>query len=722
MAKKSMYEIIKKQNGERFAKAIRNYDSGIFDVPHIDEIVKYAGHEAEPIMNYLVSLKKIRIEEMAVHMDPIALLKKAGYDAYVADTLAKQNAIKKYFARGEELCTFNDPYRFENYYIINAVHKDADKLKREDFLDPEREDKYGTSVISIQVLKDGGFISIKNRYNHTVENPDNTFNSNPDSIIPGLGDSIRHYFDVDFSSFDIPLPKNFVLVNNQICKYTSEVNNIYFGNDFYIQDGVITKLNTQFELMLGRGMILDLRTKTVKNIATDEPSGKFIEDAIKDKKIQLTNSLDGGKVLIAGGEKILEVRNGEISWLNTPNAEEINLNKFLQLRGTQDFSNVKILKIKEANFAARNSFGDVIFNPNADEIHFSGYMNIPKKRDFNFSNVKRLYVEQLNIEKLRLNPNADVLYMSNMTIPENHRLDFSGVKKLRLSVGYNFNVAETVVNNISLNPNAQEIKLSDMYLITNLILDNAGDIDLQSVKLDKKSKVNIGNVEKLNLESVTGLSGQLDFSHVNNLTITNIETTNITDLKLNPNANLVQMSFGPAYKNKNFFADKILNLTNVRNIHLNYIAGIKQLNTNPNAKSFSLSDVNNIGGTLNLGNVGNISISKSDLTGTDIKFNPNAYAITLTNVKGLRGVLDFSNVASLDLSGTDLSQVTDIKIHPNAHIVGEFSGLLGRMNQNAFINGISVIEQKRIEKEKLDKKVIAGELTKKSGFYIDNSL
>ncbi len=57
----SMYEIIKKQNGERFAKAIRNYDNGIFDIPNIDKIVRYAGRDAEPIMQYLISLKDVKI-------------------------------------------------------------------------------------------------------------------------------------------------------------------------------------------------------------------------------------------------------------------------------------------------------------------------------------------------------------------------------------------------------------------------------------------------------------------------------------------------------------------------------------------------------------------------------------------------------------------------------------------------------------------------------------
>ncbi|MDD3668995.1 MAG: hypothetical protein PHX68_01735 [Alphaproteobacteria bacterium] len=157
---KSTFEIIKKQNGERFAKAIRAYDSGIFDVPDLPAIVKYAGRDAEPIMAYLVSLKNIRIEEQTVSLPPIELLRQAGYDAEYADTLAKQNAIRKYFAPGEALCTFNDPTRYQKYHIINAVRKNVADIRRENFPRPQREDDYGTSVISIQVLKTGGFISI----------------------------------------------------------------------------------------------------------------------------------------------------------------------------------------------------------------------------------------------------------------------------------------------------------------------------------------------------------------------------------------------------------------------------------------------------------------------------------------------------------------------------------------------------------------------------------
>ncbi|MBQ8250631.1 MAG: hypothetical protein IJY92_01810 [Alphaproteobacteria bacterium] len=37
---KSVYDIIKRQNGEAFAKAIRRFDSGIFDIPNLPLFIK----------------------------------------------------------------------------------------------------------------------------------------------------------------------------------------------------------------------------------------------------------------------------------------------------------------------------------------------------------------------------------------------------------------------------------------------------------------------------------------------------------------------------------------------------------------------------------------------------------------------------------------------------------------------------------------------------------
>jgi len=344
MAEKSVFEQIKKQNGERFAKAIRGYDNGIFDIPGIVDIVKYAGHEAEPIMDYLESLKEIKIEETGVYQDPLTLLDAAGYDAYYVTNLEEQNRIQKYYADGEKLCTFHDPHRFENYHIINAVRKDVDQIRREDFRGREkREDEYGTSVLSIQILKEGGFISIKNRYNHTVNNPDNTFFSNPDLIIPGLANSLRHHFNTDFSSQKSQLPHNYTLVNDQIVHIHCEKDNIYFGSNFYVKDGVIHQLKDH-EIMLD-SHIFDMRTKTLSYPGAGPSDTKTEEDTefkkaflkeIEGHKVILKKDKDGQHLFIRKeGEKdpakdveILTVKDGAITALNLPTTTEIG-NAFL---------------------------------------------------------------------------------------------------------------------------------------------------------------------------------------------------------------------------------------------------------------------------------------------------------------------------------------------------------------------------------------------------------
>lgn len=263
--KQSVYNLIKKQNGEGFARAIREFDSGIFDVPNLPAIVRYAGRDAFPLLNYLESLKQIEIKESASLLleDPFTLLKKAGYDAFYADTLKKQNSIQYYYADMESLCTFRDPNRFKDYHIIHAIKEGADKLNRRDFNGKEkREDEYGTSVISIQILKKGGFISIKNRYNHTVEAPDNTFKSNPDNIIAGLSQSLKDYFSVDFASQPIDFDRDFILVDKRIFKYHLECQNRYFGDGFYVFNNKPYFINRDYQLLIDN-FIVDFKENKV---------------------------------------------------------------------------------------------------------------------------------------------------------------------------------------------------------------------------------------------------------------------------------------------------------------------------------------------------------------------------------------------------------------------------------------------------------------------------
>ena len=145
--------------------------------------------------NYIYSLVDVELEkEVKVDKNPKELLSEAGYDLYECRSESDIQKFKKYYAEGEELCTFNGG-RLNDCYVFFAVNKNVNQIRREDFDYPTRQDEYGTSVISIQFTRDETHtLSIKNRYNHTVDNPDATFSNNLDNIIPGLTDSFSKYY------------------------------------------------------------------------------------------------------------------------------------------------------------------------------------------------------------------------------------------------------------------------------------------------------------------------------------------------------------------------------------------------------------------------------------------------------------------------------------------------------------------------------------------------
>ena len=125
-------------------------------------------------------------DKKEVTESPQELMDKAGYILYECHSEKDIQKFKKYYAKGEELCTFRGG-RLKSCHVFFAVKKNVDEIKREDFDEPKRQDEYGTSVISIQFSK-GKYntLSIKNRYNHTVDFPDSTFSNNLENIHEGL--------------------------------------------------------------------------------------------------------------------------------------------------------------------------------------------------------------------------------------------------------------------------------------------------------------------------------------------------------------------------------------------------------------------------------------------------------------------------------------------------------------------------------------------------------
>ena len=318
-----IYKQLKKQNGEGVARVIR--DAVLLDVPNIVHILEFAGnnpHDAQKLVPVIREIYKTQ-QESQYHTDknPLELLNDAGYDAFVVKTEKQKNSIKKYFRPGEELCTFNDPHRHENYYMIHAVKRGAENIKPA--TNPERQDEYGTSVISIQIAKTGGFISIKNRYNHTVNDPDATFNNNPDKIIHGLTDSLKKFFHVDFNTSENPLPDNFRMVNDQLVRYNYEIDNIYFGSDYYFSGSEITKLNKDYEVMLDY-YILDKRSGTVRSILEydDDCTCDVFNHVFQNKKILVKRDKEHSQIF-ADDVHIATVCDGKIIELNLPGIDVI---------------------------------------------------------------------------------------------------------------------------------------------------------------------------------------------------------------------------------------------------------------------------------------------------------------------------------------------------------------------------------------------------------------
>lgn len=155
--------------------------------------------------------------------------KKAGYDTVIFDDEEKIAECKKYYAAGEVICTYNNlSGRMSQYHMLVAIKKDIDKIQRSKT--PQREDKYGTSILNIQIAKNGSHMSIKNRYNHTVSECDSTLNNNLDLLVPGLQAKVLGYYKIACLHKNKNYYNHITNINGIYLKYCIEKNNVYFGN------------------------------------------------------------------------------------------------------------------------------------------------------------------------------------------------------------------------------------------------------------------------------------------------------------------------------------------------------------------------------------------------------------------------------------------------------------------------------------------------------------
>ena len=206
---------IKKEYGENMAHLCRSLFPTILETPgllyhilstHFAKSKSLYGditnsHKEYLFKEYIYHFSDIEIEKEETEVKSVKeLLDDAGYDFFECKNNEDIQRFKKYYEPSEELCTFKDPFRIESHYIFFIVKKDVDKIRRDDFKEPEREDEYGTSVLDLQFDKGQvQRVSIKSRYNHTVKNPDATYSNNLDAIVPGLTNAFEHDYGFNIS-------------------------------------------------------------------------------------------------------------------------------------------------------------------------------------------------------------------------------------------------------------------------------------------------------------------------------------------------------------------------------------------------------------------------------------------------------------------------------------------------------------------------------------------
>jgi hypothetical protein len=269
------------------------------------------------------------------------LMAKAGYTLYPECKQFKDMLqFKKYFAPNELLCSF-EPLneRLKKCRVWFAVKEGAEKLNRKDFAHPEREDKYGTSVISIQFTKDlFSTLSIKNRYNHSVQYPDSTFHNNLDEIIPGLAQAFYQEYEIKPSSSKysiiLNLPNYEKANDGKYYKVINKLNkqHLICENNYVLVNGEAYHFDPDRYLLLNNGDLIDTKEKKItpafiptsnkeKNKAVEEyndslKTSSFAQSFEEITKIDISKNNYGGKKVVITPKKE-ENRDGQPVELNT---------------------------------------------------------------------------------------------------------------------------------------------------------------------------------------------------------------------------------------------------------------------------------------------------------------------------------------------------------------------------------------------------------------------
>ncbi|MBQ9072358.1 MAG: hypothetical protein IJY25_04305 [Bacilli bacterium] len=385
-----------------------------------EDIIK--SNNVENFKNCIYSLYDVeQKQKVQFNKTPKELLSEVGYDLFECKTEEDIQKFKKYYYPGEELCTFKGR-RLNSDYVFFAIKKNVNEIKRDNFKIPRREDDYGISVLSIQFSKgDINTLSIKNRYNHKVNNPDATFSNNLENIIPGLTSSFEREYNLNinqnsFGKFELP---GYVNANDgKYYKYNYEINNIYYcPSNIIIDRFEVKQLETEKYIVLDY-FILDLVNKKIKlydtrmNIGVSDDFVNTIRNiekisiikGIETKTIEIITSTKN-KIIIELDKtnKIIKYKNNEITEVRDNFLGYNECLEYIEMQNLRKVGNCFLANNKKMSSLDLSSLveaGDG-FLINNGCLKFFSSPKIEKVGDnFLFSNLDLEHLELLNLKEL----------------------------------------------------------------------------------------------------------------------------------------------------------------------------------------------------------------------------------------------------------------------------------------------------------------------------------
>ena len=551
--------------------------------------------------NYVHNLTETKENKKETKLTPEELLDKAGYILYPECKSERDiQSFRHYYHRGsptpvyqggsparyegEELCTFNGG-RLRSNRVWFAVKKNVDEIRREDFKYPRREDDYGVSVLSIQFTHaQPSILSIKNRYNHTVYNPDTTYSNNLDNIIEGLTQAFVNTYGINLignNSNSLEIPGYVQTRDGKFYKYNKEINNVYYcPNNIIIQDGEVKHFDKD-KCIVFDYFILDLEKKQIINynnlVQRNDAPDSFPKSVGKIKSIKRIPSNDGLTILITP-------ENSE--------SVEITLNKHNEIIS---YVNPNVVNVGD-NFLHYNNSLTNIELPNAKQIG-----NFFLDRNKSLTSIELPSVEKIGNYFLT---NSELL--TNIELPNAKQIGNYFLDRNKSLTSIELPSAEKIGSNfLGINQLITSVELPNVRWIGSGFL--SGNKSLYSIQLPKVEKINdfflnfntcLTNIELPNIISIGCY-----FLH-NNKSLKSIEFPKVEKIGsefLYSNNSLINLSLPSAKQISSQFLWTNKTLINVNLPNIEKIADYF-LPVNNSLKSLELPNVEKIGNSFLYGN------------------------------------------------------------------------------------------------------------------------